>query len=122
MLQARIIEVTDSGKEELETIIDAVYNQWWFNYSSAGAGAGYVYADQPANYNPQTGDNRPAPLAPITRWSSNAASSAATQAGLGTHSASVNRTSPVCACCTPKLRAAAKGLAAWLWDRSSRRR
>ena len=66
MLQARIIEVTDSGKEELETIIDAVYNQWWFNYSSAGAGAGYVYADQPANYNPQTGDNRPAPLAPIT--------------------------------------------------------
>ncbi len=66
MLQARIIEVTDSGKEELETIIDAVYSQWWFNYSSAGAGAGYVYADQPANYNPQTGDNRPAPLAPIT--------------------------------------------------------
>ena len=66
MLQARIIEVTDSGKEELETIIDAVYNQWWFNYSSAGAGTGYVYADQPANYNPATGDNRPAPLAPIT--------------------------------------------------------
>jgi hypothetical protein len=66
LLQARIIEVTDSGKEELETIIDAVYNQWWFNYSSAGAGAGYVYADQPANYNPKTGDNRPAPLAPIT--------------------------------------------------------
>lgn len=66
MLQARIIEVTDSGKEELETIIDAVYNQWWFNYSSAGAGTGYVYADQPANYNPKTGDNRPAPLAPIT--------------------------------------------------------
>lgn len=66
MLQARIIEVTDSGKEELETIIDAVYNQWWFNYSSAGAGTGYVYADKPANYNPKTGDNRPAPLAPIT--------------------------------------------------------
>lgn len=66
MLQARIIEVTDSGKEELETIIDAVYSQWWFNYSSAGAGLGYVYADQPANYNPVTGDNRPAPLAPIT--------------------------------------------------------
>ncbi|NLB83265.1 MAG: secretion protein, partial [Synergistaceae bacterium] len=66
MLQARIIEVTDSGKEELETIIDAVYSQWWFNYSSAGAGLGYVYADQPGNYNPTTGDNRPAPLAPIT--------------------------------------------------------
>ncbi len=66
MLQARIIEVTDSGKEQLESIIDAVYEQWWFNYSSAGAGLGYVYADQPANYNPVTGDNRSAPLAPIT--------------------------------------------------------
>jgi type IV pilus assembly protein PilQ len=66
MLQARIIEVSDSGKEELETIIDAVYNQWWFNYSSAGAGTGYVYADQPANYDPRTDDDRPAPLAPIT--------------------------------------------------------
>ncbi len=66
MLQARIIEVTDSGKEELETIIDAVYSQWWFNYSSAGAGLGYVYADKPAGYNPTTGDNRAAPLAPIT--------------------------------------------------------
>ncbi|GAB1426739.1 hypothetical protein MASR2M17_01650 [Aminivibrio sp.] len=66
MLQARIIEVTDSGKEELETIIDAVYNQWWFNYSSAGAGLGYVYADKPAGYTPTTGDKRAAPLAPIT--------------------------------------------------------
>ncbi len=66
MLQARIIEVTDSGKEELETIIDAVYSQWWFNYSSAGAGLGYVYADQPGGYEPITGENRPAPLAPIT--------------------------------------------------------
>ncbi|MGI6792029.1 type II secretion system protein GspD [Aminivibrio sp.] len=66
MLQARIIEVTDSGKEELETIIDAVYSQWWFNYSSAGAGLGYVYADNPAAYDPQGGDDRPSPLRPIT--------------------------------------------------------
>ena len=66
MLQARILEVTDKGKEELETIIDAVYSQWWFNYSSAGAGVGYVYADQPGSYNPLTGDNRPTPLRPIT--------------------------------------------------------
>lgn len=66
MLQARIMEVSDSGKEELETIIDAVYSQWWFNYSSAGAGAGYVYADQPGSYNPLGGDNRPTPLRPIT--------------------------------------------------------
>lgn len=67
MLQARILEVTDTGKDELETIIDAVYNQWWFNYSSAGAGAGYVYADQPGSYDPLKGDDRPTPLRPITR-------------------------------------------------------
>lgn len=66
MLQARIIEVTDSGKEELETVIDAVYNQWWFNYGSSGAGGGYVYADNPTAYSPQTGEDRTAPLAPIT--------------------------------------------------------
>ena len=66
MLQARIMEVTDNGKEELETIVDAIYNQWWFNYSSAGAGAGYVYANDPNAYDPVTGDNRPAPLAPMT--------------------------------------------------------
>lgn len=66
MLQARIVEVTDNGKDELETIIDAVYNQWWFNYSKAGAGAGYVYADKPGSYNPLGGDNRPSPLRPIT--------------------------------------------------------
>ncbi|NLK19826.1 MAG: secretion protein [Synergistaceae bacterium] len=67
MLQARILEVTDNGKEELETIIDAVYNQWWFNYSKAGAGTGYVYADQPGSYDPLKGDDRPTPLRPITR-------------------------------------------------------
>jgi len=59
MLQARIIEVTDSGKEELETIIDAVYNQWWLNFSSGGMNLGYLYADKPGAYKP--GDERPAP-------------------------------------------------------------
>ena len=49
MLQARIIEVTDAGRDQLETIIDAVYNQWWLNYSSGGFNLGYVYADQPDN-------------------------------------------------------------------------
>ncbi len=67
MLQARIVEVTDSAKDELETIIDAVYNRWWLNYSSAGLGTGYVYADNPAAYTPQTGDSRLPPLAPFTK-------------------------------------------------------
>jgi len=59
MLQARIIEVTDAGRDQLETIIDAVYNQWWLNYSSGGFNLGYVYADQPGSYKP--GEDRPAP-------------------------------------------------------------
>lgn len=59
MLQARIIEVTDSGRDELETLIDAVYSQWWLNYSSGGLNLGFLYADQPDNYKP--GDNRPVP-------------------------------------------------------------
>ncbi|MDI9370857.1 MAG: secretion protein, partial [Synergistota bacterium] len=59
MLQARIIEVTDSGRDELETLIDAVYSQWWLNYSSGGLGLGYLYTDDPDNYKP--GENRPAP-------------------------------------------------------------
>jgi type IV pilus assembly protein PilQ len=59
MLQARIIEVTDSGRDQLETIIDAVYNQWWLNFSSGGMNLGYLYADQPDSYKP--GDERPAP-------------------------------------------------------------
>ena len=59
MLQARIIEVTDAGRDQLETIIDAVYNQWWLNFSSGGMNLGYVYVDQPGSYKP--GDDRPAP-------------------------------------------------------------
>jgi len=59
MLQARIIEVTDAGRDQLETIIDAVYNQWWLNFSSSGMNLGYVYVDQPGSYKP--GDERPAP-------------------------------------------------------------
>ena len=59
MLQARIIEVTDAGRDQLETIIDAVYNQWWLNFSSGGMNLGYIYADQPGSYKP--GDDRPAP-------------------------------------------------------------
>jgi type IV pilus assembly protein PilQ len=61
MLQARIVEVSDSAKDELETIIDTVYKRWWLNYSSAGGGLGYVYTDNTAAYGP----NRVNPLAPI---------------------------------------------------------
>jgi type IV pilus assembly protein PilQ len=41
MIQARIIEVNNDGKQELETLVSAVYDQWLMNFSSAGFGAGY---------------------------------------------------------------------------------
>lgn len=46
MIQARIIEVNDDGKQELETLVSAVYDQWLLNFSSAGLGLGYNYAKE----------------------------------------------------------------------------
>ena len=46
MLQARIIEVNDDARDELETIINAVYSQWQLNYlGQEGLDLGYRYAD-----------------------------------------------------------------------------
>jgi len=36
MLQARIVEVTDSGQKDLQNSISAVYRNWQFSYSSGG--------------------------------------------------------------------------------------
>lgn len=45
MIQAKIIEVNNEAKQDLETLISAVYDQWLFNFSGAGVGAGYNYAN-----------------------------------------------------------------------------
>lgn len=47
MIQARIVEVNDDGRQELETLVSAIYDQWLFNFSSAGVGVGYNYANIP---------------------------------------------------------------------------
>jgi type IV pilus assembly protein PilQ len=41
MIQARIIEVNDNGKQDLETLVSAVYSRWLVNFSSMGLSAGY---------------------------------------------------------------------------------
>ena len=41
MIQARIIEVNDDGKQELEALVSAVYDQWLLNFSGSGLGVGY---------------------------------------------------------------------------------
>ena len=46
MLRARIIEVNEDAKDDLESILSAVYDRWWFNYTSGGAGVGYSYSNR----------------------------------------------------------------------------
>lgn len=57
MLQARLIEVRDTGRKELESIIDAVYKHWWFSYGAGGGAIGYTHASEPDKFDPD--DDRP---------------------------------------------------------------
>lgn len=45
MLEARLIEVNDGAKQEVETMLNAVYNGWLFSYGAAGFGAEYTYGN-----------------------------------------------------------------------------
>ncbi|AFM22582.1 type II secretory pathway, component PulD [Acetomicrobium mobile DSM 13181] len=56
MLQARLIEVRDTGRKELESIVDAVYKHWWFSYGAGGGSIGYTNASEPDKFDPV---NRP---------------------------------------------------------------
>ncbi|WP_040348789.1 secretin N-terminal domain-containing protein [Acetomicrobium hydrogeniformans] len=57
MLQARLIEVRDTGRKELESIVDAVYKHWWFSYGAGGGSIGYVDSSEPENFDPD--EDRP---------------------------------------------------------------
>lgn len=59
MLRARIVEVKDDATDELETMLNAVYKNWWLSTSSSGAKGGYSYINNPNTYTPPTGDKRP---------------------------------------------------------------
>nr|WP_321503418.1 secretion protein [uncultured Dethiosulfovibrio sp.] len=59
MLRARIVEIKDDATDELETMLNAVYKNWWLSTSSSGAKGGYSYINDPNTYTPPTGDNRP---------------------------------------------------------------
>lgn len=41
MLQARIVEVSDSGSDEIKSLVNAVYERWYASFSSAGGTLGY---------------------------------------------------------------------------------
>ena len=57
MLQARLVEVRDTGRKELESIVDAVYKHWWFSYGAGGGAIGYTQASEPDTFDPD--DDRP---------------------------------------------------------------
>ncbi len=45
MLEARLIEVNDGAKQEVEAMLNAVYNGWLFSYGAGGFGAEYTYGN-----------------------------------------------------------------------------
>jgi type IV pilus assembly protein PilQ len=45
MLKARILEVSDTGKKDFESILNGVYNSWYANYSSSGLTIGNASAN-----------------------------------------------------------------------------
>ncbi len=45
MLQARLIEINDNAKQEIETMISAVYRGWIFSYGSSGLSSEYTYGN-----------------------------------------------------------------------------
>ena len=46
MLEARLVEINDNAKQEIETMLNAVYRGWLFSYSgSNGLGSEYTYGN-----------------------------------------------------------------------------
>ncbi len=43
MIEARLIEITDSASQEIESIISAVYRGWLFTYGATGLSSRYTY-------------------------------------------------------------------------------
>jgi type IV pilus assembly protein PilQ len=41
LLQARIIEVTDDAQDEVEALVNAVYDEWWAAFGASGGRVGY---------------------------------------------------------------------------------
>ncbi|WP_352425943.1 type II secretion system protein GspD, partial [Aminomonas paucivorans] len=58
MLQARIVEIGDDGKEELESLISRVYKNWWFAFDNNGGMIGYTRINKPGLYDDDANDNR----------------------------------------------------------------
>ncbi|WP_276956408.1 type II secretion system protein GspD [Jonquetella anthropi] len=47
MIKARIIEVNDDATSEMESVLQAVYHQWWLSFSSGVASLGFFDSSSP---------------------------------------------------------------------------
>jgi type IV pilus assembly protein PilQ len=52
ILQARIIEVSESGQDDVRSLINAVYERWYATFSSAGGTVGYYEGHENILYDP----------------------------------------------------------------------
>ena len=50
MLEARIFEVSDNGKQDLEVLVTGIYNHWVATFTGSGLNAGYNYFNGTANW------------------------------------------------------------------------
>ncbi|MDO9508224.1 MAG: secretin N-terminal domain-containing protein [Thermovirgaceae bacterium] len=66
MLQARIIEVSEGGSDEMQSLINAVYERWYSSISSLGGVIGYFDDNGSGVYDPGTTDRAVNPPESIT--------------------------------------------------------
>lgn len=52
LIQARIVEVSETGQKSLENLIEAVYDNWWFGAGANGTVFGYAYNNDSSKYDP----------------------------------------------------------------------
>ena len=45
MIEARLVEITDTARQEIESMISAVYRGWIFTYGATGASSRYTYGN-----------------------------------------------------------------------------
>ena len=49
MLEARIFEVSDNGRQDLETLVTGIYNHWVASFTGSGLNAGYNWWEWPVD-------------------------------------------------------------------------
>jgi type IV pilus assembly protein PilQ len=59
MLEAKIFEVSDNGKQDLETLVTGIYNHWVASFTGGGLNLGYTYSNREWESGSPSGWNLP---------------------------------------------------------------